>query len=65
MTKLERKRFLKFWLKHPFSHIKYDYLLGCGYAVYAISFNGKYKEDITDVDYMLDNIQYGKKIRSK
>ena len=56
MTKLEWKRFWKFWWKHPFSHVKTVYPPGAGYIMYAVSFFGKYKEDITDYKFMEENI---------
>ena len=56
MTKLEWKRFCKFWKKHPFVYIKHIYPLECGYILKAVSFTRKYEEDITDYDYMLKNI---------
>lgn len=56
MTKLERKRFWEFWKKHPFAYIKYIYPLECGYYLHAVSFNGKYEEDITDIDWMIEHV---------
>ena len=57
MTKLERKRFWSFWKKHPFAHtVEHIGLGNIGYALWAVSFNGKVKEEITDYDWMLSHI---------
>jgi len=57
MTKLERKRFWAFWKKHPFAYTVEEIGLGnVGYALLAVSLNGKVKEEITDYDWMLSHI---------
>jgi len=57
MTKLERKRFRAFWKKHPFAYTVEEIGLGnVGYALWAVSLNGKVKEEITDYDWMLSHI---------
>lgn len=57
MTKLERKRFWKFWKKHPFAHTEEKVMLGnVGYTLWAVSFNGKYREEITDIDWMIEHV---------
>lgn len=55
MTKLERQRFWKFWKKHPFAGVKMIFPAGAGYIMHAVSFTGKYEEDITDYDYMISH----------
>jgi hypothetical protein len=60
MTKLEWKRFWKFWKKHPFSHVEERYPVEAGYLLFAVSFDGKTEEDITDYEYMLENYLYEK-----
>lgn len=55
MTKLERKRFWKFWKKHPFAHTEEVYPIEAGYLLFAVSFTGKYREDITDIDWMIEH----------
>lgn len=55
MTKIEFKRFCKFFLKHPFAKLERQYPVEAGYVLYAVSLFGKYKEDITDYDSMIKN----------
>lgn len=55
VTLKERIRFIWFWIRHPFAKMEYRYPPGVGYILYAISRNEKYKEDITDYDFMFDN----------
>lgn len=55
LTKLEKIRYLKFWLCHPFAKLEYRYPPGCGYVLYAISANGKCKKDITDYEFMISH----------
>lgn len=56
MTPSEINRFKEFRKKHPLSYVKKEYPTGCGYVLIAKSLLSKDEEDITDYDFMLDNI---------
>lgn len=56
MTPLEKKKFKEFRKKHFFSYVKRLYPPGCGYILKAKSLFSKDEEDITDYDFMIDNI---------
>lgn len=56
LTKLEKKRFEEFKKQHPDAKKKYEYPLEVGYYLYAISKKDNIKQDITDLEFMVNNI---------
>ena len=55
-TKLEKQRFEAFKALHPDARRKYEYPPECGYYLYAVSKKDGVKEEITDVDFMANNV---------
>ena len=56
MTKLEENRFKDFRKRHFFAHVERVYPPECGYRLYAKALFSEDKEDITDYDFMIDNV---------
>lgn len=56
MTELEKERFKEFKKKHLFARVERKFPPECGYYLYARALFTDDREDITDYDFMINNI---------